>query len=94
MKKLLLMAAIGVAGLMSAKEVQPLKKSGLKILSGGYYNVAVATSCGAPYSQKLWFSTPPTDDVLQNIANAVNIALCGEEGGSETAVKAKDDSVG
>ena len=94
MKKLLLITAVGIAGLMSAGNAKPMKECKSKKSGGAYYNVAVATTCGAPYSQRLWFDAVPTAQDLQNIATAMNIALCGEEGGSGTAVKAKDESVG
>lgn len=97
MKKLLLMVAIGITGYVSAKNLKVSKLESVKLISevvsGGYYNVSVATSCGASYSQKMWFDVPPTKDSLSRIANAINIALCNEEGGEAAAVKAKTTSI-
>lgn len=94
MKKLVLIAALGVAGVMSANggNVRSIKESNGKKSGGGYYNVAVATTCGAPYSQRLSFPNAPTQQDLIDIANAINLALCGELGGSATSVKANNQS--
>ena len=87
MKKVLLLAAFGVAGLMSAKNGDCKNEFFLKIKPPGYQlTVSVTTSCGTSWSQSLHFDTYPTANDLQNIANAININFCNTPGGTGKVV--------
>ncbi|WP_124640996.1 hypothetical protein [Amniculibacterium aquaticum] len=91
MRKLFLVAALGVAGLMSAKEKSTLllpknfsvSNTQLKLnklappLEGRYIRVTIKTTCGKEFSQIMWFDTDPDQAYYEYLGNMINFSLCG-----------------